>query len=386
MTKKNKKNIHRLKTQKKHTVTNSKEAIDKVNKRVDYYLNLINDKSSVVDKFIAAGLRSFHYYYNMSYRKKESISRVKLQNLADKYVTVIGAVTAVKEFHNVGTRIQISCPRLVGYFLSKPTMKELKTKIYDYPLEDSKEIDTHIWLDIDDITPISSLRNTDIYLGSEVLFVSKIHYYKGRVDNKVKRRDYKFGLEDTRIIDIGLVTEQTSTNNRIYNGKYSLTKFPLLKNYASLLIYQQNGKYIVNKKEKLSKFIRKNVESIDVEYLSKTEREYVLLWGLVLSLDEKLAKEVKPYIKQVPRKKSDFVKIAVKNEQDFSKLKNKYGDCLIEESNISSQYNYLREIPNYKEFEKSFKNILTENLETFFYVSIFTEDNSVIISEEIVDI
>lgn len=107
---------------------------------------------------------------------------------------------------------------------------------------------------------------------------------------------------------------------------------------------------------------------------------------LILSLDEKLAKEVKPYIKQVPRKKSAFVKIPIKNEQDFSKLKNKYGDCLIEESNISSQYNYLREIPNYKEFAKSFKNILTENLETFFYVSIFTEDNSVIISEEIADI
>ena len=71
MANKNKKNIHRLKTQKKHTVTNSKEAIDKVNKRVDYYLNLINDKSSVVDKFIAAGLRSFHYYYNMSYRKRK---------------------------------------------------------------------------------------------------------------------------------------------------------------------------------------------------------------------------------------------------------------------------------------------------------------------------
>lgn len=118
-------------------------------------------------------------------------TRLALQEYKDRYVFCSGVAIMVKTFGR-RKKLLVSKPTIVATFPDRP-----HTNAYDFvQLPVQREIDSHIWLDLDDVSRINDRTLDTILFGEMIAFAGKSTLYRGFVSNNVKSRAGKYGLSD----------------------------------------------------------------------------------------------------------------------------------------------------------------------------------------------
>lgn len=118
-------------------------------------------------------------------------TRLALQEYKDRYVFCSGVAIMVKTFGK-RKKLLVSKPTIVATFPDRP-----HTNAYDFvQLPVQREIDSHIWLDLDDVSRINDRTLDTILFGEMIAFAGKSTLYRGFVSNNVRSRAGKYGLSD----------------------------------------------------------------------------------------------------------------------------------------------------------------------------------------------
>ena len=118
-------------------------------------------------------------------------TRLALQEHKDQYILCSGIAIMVKTFGK-RKKLLVSKPAIVATFPDSP-----HTNAHNYvqlPVE--REIDSHIWLDLDDVSKRDDRFLNTILFGEVITFAGKSTLYRGFVSNNVRSRAGKYGLSD----------------------------------------------------------------------------------------------------------------------------------------------------------------------------------------------
>ena len=89
-------------------------------------------------------------------------------------------------------KLLVSKPTIVATFPDSP-----HTNAHNYvQLPVQREIDSHIWLDLDDVSRRSDRTLDTILFGEMIAFAGKSTLYRGFISNNVRSRAGKYGLSD----------------------------------------------------------------------------------------------------------------------------------------------------------------------------------------------
>lgn len=219
---------------------------------INHLLKQEGDKMHTVATHLTNVYRGLEGVISSEFGRTPPKARLFLQEYSDKFLLCSGVAVMVKRFGQ-RYKLLVARPGIVGEVIGDPFAKQIKT--IDFPTE--RNIDSHIWLDLDDIQKGEDHRLSTILFGDIIYFVGKSSLYRGKVSNKVRARAGKYGLTNIRIV-----------------GAYSATNRGVL--YEAKMTYRLNHK-----------------NSIGImEYSKKTQR-YVPIKALANSLPQRLANEEK---------------------------------------------------------------------------------------------
>lgn len=219
---------------------------------INHLLKQEGDKKHTVATHLTNVYRGLEGVISSEFGRTPPKARLFLQEYNDKFLLCSGVAVMVKRFGR-RYKLLVARPGIVGEVVGEPFAKQIKT--IDFPTE--RNIDSHIWLDLDDIQKGENHRLNTILFGDIIYFVGKSSLYRGKVSNEVRARAGKYGLTNIRIV-----------------GAYSATNHGVL--YEAKITYRLNNK-----------------SSVGIMEYSKKIQGYVPIKAFANSLPQKLANEEK---------------------------------------------------------------------------------------------
>ena len=162
---------------------------------INHFLKQEGDKMHTVATHLTNIYRGLEGVISSEFGRTPPKARLFLQEYSDKFLLCSGVAVMVKRFGQ-RYKLLVARPGIVGEVIGDPFAKKIKT--IDFPTE--RNIDSHIWLDLDDIQKGEDHRLNTILFGDIIYFVGKSSLYRGKVSNKVRARAGKYGLTNIRIV------------------------------------------------------------------------------------------------------------------------------------------------------------------------------------------
>lgn len=227
--------LRKLKQEKQQEIpifSSLKEAYEWIYKVIEQYTNKITPKSSPEDITKMITINSIYGYCNYLWNKSKPISRLTLSEYVNRYVEISGTVVLVKKFGN-RTKVLLDTPCIIG--VNNGTCKSVKdVKILKYKDNQYRNIDSHIWIDLDELQP-SNQQTTQILAGEVINVIGKVITYKGKVKQNYQKAS-KHGLIDLLISDSGI---------RLSSGICRVPIFTKIKHPENVIIKHTKGHHYV---------------------------------------------------------------------------------------------------------------------------------------------
>ena len=193
--------------------------VETITDRILYYNKFIGANKEPHEYELRNYLSTLLYFCKRNDKKYEEFlhgeTRIGLQQYLNKDVLIYGKLVNVKTDENgYVTKVCLSGPYLYGIIKNLEKLKEGLSKIdpnnrlnntenlnylVDF-LDNYYKFGSHIWVNID-----NKAKLTDLYLGTEVQFISKVISYKGKV-KKEGYRTLKYGLDKGYFVCQSIVT------------------------------------------------------------------------------------------------------------------------------------------------------------------------------------
>lgn len=209
--KKKKKKKQNIKKRTFSPIKENKSDFEIIMEKIKYYQELYGTKRTKKKYEIAFYLRTLiekHYNNSIDSKYKQGETKIQLQEHLNDYLVIAGKLWDVKADKNgLVNRICLNDPQFVckikniDYFRDDDNLvdkKKTKKELYEefkrnVSYISSRGFASHIWIHLDNPSPIKSL-----FIGTEIEVSGKVIKYKGKIHNN-KTRTEKYGMEDCRI-------------------------------------------------------------------------------------------------------------------------------------------------------------------------------------------
>ena len=221
---------------KKVEITTMDELHNYLHRKIRYYLSEPDPNAPEYKKICYVLMNAVYYYSTYLYHKTPPKSRLVLSEMVDKYGLFSGVIVDVKTFptkKGPKTRVLLIEPYMLKQYYGDPE----KTKYVEDPMFGKpKKIDSHLWIDLDQIHYDNKKINIqNIMLGERIEFTAKIIIYRGTVSEHKRTRVGKYGLADAKVL-----------GTYVNDGYASLQLATKPGNSAYVLLTGKNGDYRYN--------------------------------------------------------------------------------------------------------------------------------------------
>lgn len=234
-------------------------------KYVQSLLRTPKEKATGIHSHLANIYRGLEAVISCEFGKTPPKTRLVLADYADKYIACVGIAVMVRKFGQ-RYKLLLARPIMFAEVLGEPT--EEKSNYHLLPKH--RKIDSHIWLDLEDITKLHKNRLNHIMFGEVVSFTAKPTAYKGKAGGNIKKRGYKYGLSNICFTD----TQTSNLNGELYDADilYRLNN----KDVLGLIDYSKEEKKYVPMPADVSNIAQMVSENEELQERAKTTKSEVL--------------------------------------------------------------------------------------------------------------
>ena len=264
----------------------------------------VNSKKSMMVSYMANYYRGLEGVVKSEFAKTEPKSRLFLSEHEGEWVRCAGVAIAIRKFKN-HAKLLIAMPHVTGKVLGNP---KGKYSIQEFPKE--RQVDSHIWIDLQDLDRGNERNLSVILFGDVVDFVAKVKSYKGNGSNNIKKKTFKYGLTEVFLIRNGI----SNFDGVVYSGSFALRQFN--KPSLGLITYSNKDKQYVplwdSAASNIPNGVKKNRDAIKVATEKTGVASFIfgIFQGRLYQVDEVFRKKVDDYNNKYPEQAIKFSQVS----------------------------------------------------------------------------